>query len=88
MRRLLIIPTRTLASSAAFSYDVEIVTEAKLDELRDNVRAFFREFLNVDLRDISDGRIDELFASHLLSADDLFSRYAQKPIAPPSSNRA
>jgi replicative superfamily II helicase len=87
VRRLMVIPTHTLSNSSAFSHDVEIVTDLKLNELRENVRALFREFLNVDLRDVSDGRVQELLAAHSLSVDDLLTRYAVKPFSPPTVPR-
>jgi replicative superfamily II helicase len=87
VRRILIIPTRRLANSAAFSHDVAVLTAEGLEKFRKNVRSFFVEFLNVDLNDISDLRIQGLFAAHTLTVEDLMTKYAQKPWSPPTSRR-
>lgn len=79
--RVLIIPTRKLASNAGLNDDVLIMCKKHLDELTKNVRGFFNEFRKVDLRDISEKKIDEYLRTHQLTVDDLAGAYGQKPIA-------
>jgi len=77
--RLLIIPTKTVGKTAAFLQEVGIVRDSKLGLFRKNVRAFFKEFANVDLRDIDNSRIQTLFNTHHLNVDDLVNNYSEKP---------
>src|ERR1019366_7934080 len=52
--RVLIIPTRKLASAAALNDDVLIMGKQQLDQLTKNVRGFFNEFRKSDLQDLSE----------------------------------
>lgn len=79
--RIMVIPTKKIASAAAFTADVFIMTKRGLDELTRNVRQFFNEFRGVDLRDLSLSRINDHLATHRLTVSDLTARYAEKPIA-------
>lgn len=79
--RVLIIPPRKLASGAALNDDVLIMGKKQLDQLTKNVRGFFNEFRKVDLRDLSENKIEEHLRTHKLTVDDLTSAYGQKPIA-------
>jgi len=79
--RILIIPARNLASSAALNDDVLIMRKGQLDQLTKNVRGFFNEFRTVDLRDLSESKIHEHLCMHKLMVDDLTTAYGQKPIA-------
>ena len=77
--RVLIIPTKTVGKTAAFLHEVGIMGDSKLNVLRKNVRAFFKEFANVDLRDIDNTRIQTLFNTHQLNVEDVISKYSEKP---------
>jgi replicative superfamily II helicase len=79
--RLLVHPATKLARSAAFSESVEIVTEPRLEKLTKNVRAFFREFANDDIKNLSTQQIDRLLAAHELRVEDLIAKYSVKPFA-------
>ena len=78
--RVIIIPTTKLAIDAALNDDVLIMRKKHLDQLTKNVRGFFNEFRKVDLRDLSERKIEEHLHTHKLTVDDLTSAYGQKPI--------
>ena len=75
-RNLMVIPARRLAAGAALNAEVEIVRRKELDGLKKNFRRFFGEFAALDVRDLSDGRLQELLNVHRLSSEDLMKSYA------------
>jgi replicative superfamily II helicase len=77
--RIMIIPTKAVGRASAFRDATVIMRDAKLEALRRNVRAFFREFTNVDLGDLASSRIQELIAIHKLSVDDIVATYTERP---------
>lgn len=77
--RIMIIPTKTVGKTAAFMHEVTIMREANLDLLRRNVRSFFKEFSNIDLRDLDIVRLQGLFNNHKLAVDDIIGTYSEKP---------
>ena len=79
--RVLVIPPNKLASSAALYDEVLIMRKKHLDQLTKNVRAFFNEFRKVNLRDLSEDKIEEHLHTHKLTVNDLTNAYGQKPIA-------
>lgn len=79
--RVMIIPSRKLAAAAAFNEEVLIMKKQSLDQLTKNVRGFFNEFRTVDLRDLSERKIDEYLRSHSLTVENLVTNYTEKPVA-------
>ncbi len=79
--RIMIIPTKKVGTAAAFTDEVFIMTKHGLDRLTKNVKAFFNEFRNVDLQDLSLNRINEHLTTHKLTVSELTTKYAEKPIA-------
>lgn len=79
--RIMIIPPAKLASGAALNDEVLLMRKKQLDQLTKNARAFFNEFRNVDLRDLSERKIDAHLRIHKLTIDDLTTAYGQKPAA-------
>ena len=75
-RNLMIIPARRLAAGAAFNAEVEIVRRKELDAFKRSFRRFFEEFAALDVRDLSDGKLQELLDTHQLSSEDLMKSYA------------
>jgi replicative superfamily II helicase len=80
--RVLIIPPRKLAASAAFNDVVLIMEKKNLDRLTKNVRGFFNEFRNIDLRDISEKKIEEDLQVYDLTVESLTTKYCRTPVAP------
>jgi len=77
---IMIIPTKKLGQGAAFSEDVMIMRQGKLNLFIKNVRDFFGEFRPLDLHDLSEEGVQSLVDSHELSVTHLTSRYVEKPI--------
>ncbi|MEW9673523.1 DEAD/DEAH box helicase family protein [Ammoniphilus sp. 3BR4] len=80
IKRIMIINTRKVASAAGFNYPVEIMREKHLKKLTDNVKKFFLEFKHLDLKSLSEKKIQELLQTHKLIVDDLVSDlYSETP---------
>ena len=77
-RNLMVIPAVRLAAGAAFNGEVEIVRRTELNDLKTNFRRFFEEFVAFDVRDMSDGKLQELLNAHRLSSEDLMKCYGVK----------
>jgi hypothetical protein len=77
--RIMIIPTKVVGKSAALRDETLVMRANKLEALRRNVRSFFKEFVNVDLRDLATAKVQELIGSHDLDVDKVISAYAEQP---------
>ena len=75
--RILIIPTKKVAPSAGFNEAVVILREKGLKRLTRNVRSFFDGFRDLDLRDLSEKKVQSLLEAHHLRIEDLAS-YAEE----------
>jgi len=73
---LMIIPTKKLSRSAAFRYDVKIMTDRKLSAFVKNVASFFREFKDIEFNSLSEKHIQSLIDAHMLSVESIISKYA------------
>ncbi|RKG82032.1 DEAD/DEAH box helicase [Corallococcus exercitus] len=85
VKRIMIHPAKKGSSAAAFLSEVEIMRAQKLDKLLKNVRSFFQEFGNLDLKDISDLKVQQLLEVHHLSIEELASNYSEKPYMAPKT---
>lgn len=85
VKRIMIIPTRKVASAAAFREEVDVMRTPQLTKLAKNVLAFFAEFRGVDLKDLSDRRVQDLLEFHKLGVSNLLSDYSEKVYAPPKA---
>ncbi|HXO26738.1 MAG TPA: DEAD/DEAH box helicase family protein [Thermoanaerobaculia bacterium] len=65
--RVLVIPARQLGNAAGFTEEVVLLRAHKLSILNRNIRAFFAEFHALDLRDISEARVQVLLRQHQLT---------------------
>jgi len=79
VKRIMIIATKTVGRAAGFNHDVEIMRERLLKVLVQNVRSFFLEFKNSDLKDLSERKIQDLLNAHKLAVEDILSHYSEKP---------
>lgn len=79
VKRILIIPTKTLSRGAGFNEDVEIMRSYNLDRLVNNVRAFFNEFRTLDFANLSESKIQEFIDTHKLSVNSLQTEYSERP---------
>ena len=75
--KIMIIPTNALGLGAGFNEEVKIMSEKELKKLRKNVRAFFGEFRNLNLDDLSEEHVQSLINQHELSNDDILTQYSR-----------
>jgi len=75
LKKIMIIPTNKVNSSAGFNEEVKIMREKGLGKLTKSVKAFFTEFKNLDFNDLSERKIQELLNIHKLSVDDILKCY-------------
>jgi hypothetical protein len=85
--RIIIIPTKTVGRNAALRDPALIMRAGKLEALRRNVRAFFMEFANADLRDLLTQRVQDLLATHKLDVDQLVAAYASRRVCSVAPSR-
>jgi hypothetical protein len=76
---LLIIPTKNVSSAAGFNEPVQIVRKSNLKRLVHNFKSFFSEFKNIDLRDISDDKVQQFLKTHNLLVHEILDKYSETP---------
>lgn len=87
VKRVMIINTRTVAHAAGFNKEVSVMREGNLRRLVINVRKFYGEFKNFDLKDVSNTKFQELLSIHKLTAEDLAGdAYAESVRVRPAPN--
>ncbi|MBL0592659.1 DEAD/DEAH box helicase family protein [Aeromonas veronii] len=79
-KRILIIPTRKLSYHADFTHDVEIMRKGKLNELKNNVKCFFKEFARMNIHEVTDQEVQRYIDTHKLDLQSLKSNYSEKYI--------
>lgn len=78
VRNLLIHPAKKLGGAAAFLQDVDVVRKAGLEKLANNVRSFFGEFKNIDLKDLSPAQVQTFLDTHGLGVQDFGAKYGER----------
>lgn len=78
VERILIIPTKKLSYHAEFTHDVVIMRRGKLKKLRENVKAFFKEFNKYNIKSVTAEKLQELINIHDLDIDSLKTKYSEK----------
>ncbi|MBC8757581.1 DEAD/DEAH box helicase family protein [Kordia sp. YSTF-M3] len=78
VKRILIIPTKTVSYHADFTHKVEILRRGKLRNLRNSVKGFFKEFNKYEIDSLSDEKIQEFINAHKLDIDNLLTEYSEK----------
>jgi len=78
VKRVIIHPTHVVASSAAFTHDVEAMRESELKQFVKRVREFFKSFESLNINDLSMAHIQKLVNSHKLSVSDFLVEYTKK----------
>jgi replicative superfamily II helicase len=79
-RNLMIIWTKTLGTAAAFTEEVGIMRNKKLEFLVKNTKAFFGELKGIDLQDLSETKLQANLEQHQLSVEALISKYSEAPV--------
>jgi hypothetical protein len=76
--KVMIIPTRNLANSAAFNDPtIQIMNKDGLALLVRNIRKFFLEFKIQDFMSLSDRYVQDLVSTYELSVESLVTKYTQ-----------
>ncbi|HBL05581.1 MAG TPA: DEAD/DEAH box helicase [Clostridium sp.] len=79
VKRIMIIPTRKVSRAAGFNKEVEIMRERNLKKLVNNLREFYKEFKNLDLKDLSSVAIQRFINLHKLDVESLLKEYSEIP---------
>ncbi|MGG8472474.1 DEAD/DEAH box helicase family protein [Rahnella sp. PAMC25617] len=75
--KLMIINTKLLSYHGDFSDPVGIMRKQSLRLLKDNVRAFFKEFQTYELSSLADEKIHEFIRPHKLDVKSMLSEYSE-----------
>jgi replicative superfamily II helicase len=78
VKRLIVHPSNTVQSAAAFTHPVEAVREVELRKLVKAVREFFKAFASLNFKDLSTSHIQKLVDAHHLAVMDLRTKYSKK----------
>tara|TARA_B100001109_G_C18863125_1_gene475183 strand:+ start:1906 stop:4437 length:2532 start_codon:yes stop_codon:yes gene_type:complete len=78
VKRILIIPTKQLTSTANFTHEVSIMKKGKLKSLKASMKNFFKEFKNYKMETLTDDKINELLTTHKLQMENFFLDYSEK----------
>jgi replicative superfamily II helicase len=79
VKRIMIIPTKTLSKGAGFNEDVEIMRNNNLQRLTRNVKTFFSEFRNLDFTSLSESKVQSFIDTHKLGVSNLLTEYSEQP---------
>ncbi|HCQ89408.1 MAG TPA: DEAD/DEAH box helicase [Clostridium sp.] len=75
VKRILVIPTKNLSYYANFTHRVVIMRKGKLKSLKNNIKAYIKEFKNYDIKEITDEKIQSFINYHKLDIESLESIY-------------
>lgn len=75
--KIMIIPTNKVSKAAGFNEEVQIMQKSELRKLTKNVKTFFSEFKNIDFKNLSEKRVQELLNMHELSVDSILTQYCK-----------
>lgn len=78
--RILIHPTKKLSYHANFTSKVRIMRRANLMKLKDNIKAFFMEFIKYEIKDLSDTKLQLFIDTHRLDLKSLKEIYSEDPV--------
>jgi hypothetical protein len=79
VKRILIIPTKTLSKGAGFNDEVEIMRQYSLRRLTKSVKAFFNEFSNLDFANLAESKVQSFIDAHNLDVQSLLTEYSEQP---------
>ena len=78
VKRILVIPTKNLSYQGDFTHDVEIMKRGTLRLLRNNVKAFFKEFKSYEIDSLSDDKIQGFINTHKIDISSLKTLYSEE----------
>jgi replicative superfamily II helicase len=77
-KAILIISTKYVTKAGGFNREVEIMKKNNLNKLAANVRHFYKEFVKIDFRDLSEEQINSFLKLHKLELSDIKTLYTDK----------
>lgn len=77
VKNIMIINANSFARGAVLNKEVELLKEKYLKKLVKNVRAFFNEFKELDVMNLSDAKIQQYLTTHKLTVDDIKKEYSE-----------
>lgn len=78
VKRIIIHPSNTVQSAAAFTHEVEAMREAELKKIVKSAREFFKSFESLNFKDLSIAHIQKMIDAHNLAVPDFLTRYSKK----------
>jgi replicative superfamily II helicase len=79
-KKLMIIPARQLGNGAGFVEPVELMRRPKLKALVGHFKKMFQELKQLDLKNVSDARIQAAITENRLGVDNLTSEFSEIPL--------
>ena len=77
-KRIIVHPSNTVQSAAAFTHGVEVMREAELKKLVKSTREFFKSFESLNFKDLSTTHIQKMIDAHNLGVPELLTHYSKK----------
>jgi replicative superfamily II helicase len=78
VKRVIIHPSHTVESAAAFTHEVQAVREGELKAFVKAARDFFKSFESQNFKDLSTTHIQKMVDAHKLAVSDLLDNYSKK----------
>jgi len=78
VKRIIIHPSNTVQSAAAFTHEVEAVREPELRKFVKSVRELFKSFESLNFKDLSMAQIQKMVDAHHLAVPELLTLYSKK----------
>lgn len=78
VKRVIIHPSNTVQSAAAFTHEVEAMRDSELRKFVKSAREFFKAFESLNYKDLSTSHIQKMLAAHNLTVPELLTRYSKK----------
>lgn len=76
---IMIHPTNVLGPGAGFNGPAEVMRYKELTKLKQNTRSFFNEFKSLDLRDLSEGKVQTFLQTYKLTVENIVKDYSVTP---------
>lgn len=78
VKRIIVHPSSTVQSAAAFTHEVEAMRVVELKSLVKSAREFFKSFESLNFKDLSTAHIQKMVDAHKLAVPDLLRLYSKK----------
>ncbi|MGH9713619.1 MAG: DEAD/DEAH box helicase family protein [Candidatus Acidiferrales bacterium] len=78
VKRIIVHPSNTVQSAAAFTHDLEAMREVELKKFVKSAREFFKSFESLNFKDLSTAHIQKMVNAHKLAVADLLGLYSKK----------